>query len=144
MKYSARLVKMLKQRENIDHFESIVGRVVSAPPQLKISIFEGKVILQPDQLYMNDRLFDDYTREYKLEGTIDSIQINATSKNILTGPGPHQHEHGTIEGKGKYKAKGTIVNTCTLIEGDIVKLTPTQNGQLWFVDYKVRKLGGKK
>ena len=90
-------------------------------------------------LYMNDRLFDDYTRTYKLEGTLDEITINATSSNNTCGAG-YSNPHGTIEGSGEYKANGTIINTDTLKVGDLVKVTPTEDGQKWIVDFKIRKI----
>ncbi len=96
------------------------------------------MILTPKKLYMNDRLFDDYTREFDIVGDITEITITATSSNIEAGPGPHKHEHGTIEGTGKYKAVGTIINTDTLVVGDYVKVIPCENGQKWFVDSKYR------
>ncbi len=87
---------------------------------------------------MNDRLHDDYTREFKLTGEVLEILINTTSENIEAGPGPHKHKHGTIEGTGKIEIEGTIVNTDTLVVGDYVKVIPCENGQKWFVDSKYR------
>ena len=138
-KSSVKLTKMFVERENPDLIiEPCIGRVIIAPPELTISIWDGKSILYPKHLYMNDRLFNDYTREFDITGTITEITINATSSNNDAGPGPHKHEHGTMEGSGKYKAVGTIINTDTLKVGDYVKVIPCEDGQKWFVDSKYR------
>lgn len=147
--YSAQLAKMFKERDNVEPFQSCIGEVIKAPPELTIKVMNGNVILYPKMLYMNDRLFDDYTRTYKLTGDIkkiklDRCKIETTSSNSETGPGPHKHDHGIIEGElngnGSYETEGSIINTCTLVIGDLVKLTPVESGQMWFVDYKVRKI----
>lgn len=140
-KFSSKLAKMFVERENPETItEPCIGKVVIAPPELTISIWDGEVILPPKKLYMNDRLYHDYTREFDITGKITEITIDTTSSNTEAGPGPHKHEHGTIEGTGKYKAIGTIINTDTLVVGDYVKVIPCQDGQMWFVDSKYRKV----
>lgn len=141
-KYQEELAKMFKQYENIDPFEPVLGVVIEGFPNLRISIYSGQVILGIDKLYMNDRLFDDYTRTYKLEGQIIEYDFqNTTNTEIASN---HTHPIKTLAGKGTYKAEGTFINTDTLKVGDLVKVTPTDNGQMWFIDYKVRYLGGEK
>lgn len=139
MKNSEIAAKFLKGLETPKNFQVCIGEVIKAPPELTISILDGRFILYPHMLYMNDRLFDDYTRTYKLEGTLDKITINATSSNKPCGLGA-TNQHGTIEGSGEYKANGTFINTDTLKKGDLVKVTPTEKGQKWIVDFKIRKI----
>lgn len=139
MKNSEIAAKFLKGLETPKNFQVCIGEVIKAPPELTISILDGRFILYPHMLYMNDRLFDDYTRTYKLEGTLDEITINATSANKPCGLGA-TNPHGTIEGNGEYKANGTFINTDTLKKGDLVKVTPTEKGQKWIVDFKIRKI----
>lgn len=139
MKNSEIAAKFLKGLETPKNFQVCIGEVIKAPPELTISILDGRFILYPHMLYMNDRLFDDYTRTYKLEGTLDKITINATSSNKPCGLGA-TNQHGTIEGSGEYKANGTFINTDTLVTGDLVRVTPTENGQKWIVDFKIRKI----
>lgn len=139
MKNSEIAAKFLKGLETPKNFQVCIGEVIKALPELTISILDGRFILYPHMLYMNDRLFDDYTRTYKLEGTLDEITINATSSNNTCGAG-YSNPHGTIEGSGEYKANGTIINTDTLKVGDLVKVTPTEDGQKWIVDFKIRKI----
>lgn len=143
MKNSDELAKIMKGFVPPKQFQVCVGRVIKAPPELTISIIDGKVILYPHMLYMNDRLFDDYTRKYKLDGNIESITINATTSNQPCGSGA-TNQHGTISGSGEYKSNGTFINTDTLVVGDLVKVTPTEKGQMWIVDFKVRKIKEKK
>ena len=139
MKNSEIAAKFLKGLETPKNFQVCIGEVIKAPPELTISILDGRFILYPHMLYMNDRLFDDYTRTYKLVGTLDKITINATSSNKPCGLGA-TNPHGTIEGNGEYKANGTFINTDTLKIGDLVKVTPTEKGQKWIVDFKIRKI----
>ena len=124
-------------------FQSTVGVVTKAPPELTISLIGSNYILYPRMLYMNDRLFDDYTRQYSLEGEITEYQFDNTTKSDPVSTHP-AHPIPKLAGSGTYKAQGTIVNTCTLKVGDLVKVTPTEKGQMWFVDYKVRKIQAKK
>lgn len=135
---------MFKDRENPDIFEATIGTVLSPPPKLRISIWDGETILEPEHLYLNDRLFDDYTRQYMLNGEITKYSLkNTTNTEVASN---HSHPIKSLAGNGSYEASGTFINTDTLKAGDLVKLTPTENGQKWFVDYKVRNgnLGVKK
>lgn len=136
---------MFKDRENPDIFEATIGTVLSPPPKLRISIWDGETILESEHLYLNDRLFDDYTRQYMLTGEVTEYSFENTTSSEPVGEHP-AHPIKKLTGKGGYKAKGTFINTDTLKEGDLVKLTPTENGQKWFVDYKIRNgnLGVKK
>lgn len=140
---SSFVAKYFKSLNKGKEFQSCIGIVIKAPPELTISILSGRVILYPRMLYMNDRLFDDYTRQYSLEGEITEYQFDNTTKSEPVSTHP-AHPILKLAGSGTYKAQGTIINTCTLVVGDLVKVTPTENGQMWFVDYKVRKIQAKK
>lgn len=136
------LAKFFKGLIPKKQFQSCVGTVIKEPPDLTISLIDSNYILYPRMLYMNDRLFADYTRQYSLTGEITEYQFkNTTSTEAISNHPAHPIKD--LAGKGGYKAKGTIINTCTLIVGDLVKVTPTENGQMWFVDYKVRKIKGE-
>lgn len=140
MNYELAMAKMFKKSESEDTtFEACIGTVIKAPPETTITIWDGQVTLFPHMLYMNDRLYDDYTREFDIVGDITEITINATSSNS-TCPLGAVNAHGTIKGAGKYKAVGTIINTDTLKVGDYVKVIPTEKGQKWFIDSKYRKV----
>ena len=132
------VAKYLKKLEKPKEFQTCVGVVIKAPPELTISILSGKMILYPRMLYMNDRLFNDYTRTYKLTGKITKYNFeNKTNTKIASN---HAHPIKSLTGQGTYEAEGTFINTDTLVVGDLVKVTPTEAGQMWIVDYKVRKI----
>lgn len=139
MKNSDIATKFFKGFTPVKEPQVCIGEVISPPPELKISILGGRVILYPYMLYMNDRLFDDYTRQYKLEGNITEYSFNNTTESESIPQHP-AHPIKKLAGSGTYKAKGTIINTCTLVVGDLVKVTPTENGQKWIVDFKIRKI----
>lgn len=130
--------KFLKSLAPKKQFQTTVGIVIKAPPELTISLIDGNYILYPRMLYMNDRLFDDYTRQYSLQGEITKYSFQNTTDTEEASN--HTHPIKKIAGSGTYKAQGTIINTCTLKVGDLVKVTPSEDGQMWFVDYKVRKI----
>ncbi|WP_163468460.1 DUF2577 family protein [Fusobacterium sp. IOR10] len=135
-----KMTKIFKERENISQDFPIVGKVISPPPGLRITISGGIITLEPNQLYINYRLMNDYTRAYKLSGSLDKIDINTTTSNQIAAN--HAHKHSKISGSGTYEASGTFINTDTLKNGDLVKLSPTY-GQKYFIDYKIVKLGGE-
>lgn len=141
MDYVAALSGMWKSRENKTTTGSTIGRVVEAPPNLRIAIWNNQVILEPTQLYMNDRLFNDHTRTFSIGGDISEQTMTVDSSLMsLAGSGPHLHNLTSWEGTGNYKSNGSIVNTDTLKVDDLVKLTPTEDIQVWFVDFKIRKV----
>lgn len=137
--YSQQVAKLFRPKVDIS-FQTTIAEVIIPPPELTLKILNGGVILYPNMLYMNNRLFDDYTRDYQLVGEIDDITINTTSSNELSEPGPHSHPHKTILGKGEYSSKGIITNTDTLGKGDRVIVFPVEKGQTWIVGFKVRKV----
>lgn len=138
MNHKEEVAKFFRNMTPKPKFESCLGVVTKELPELTISIKDSSIILYPRMLYMNDRLFDDYTRKYSLEGEITEYSFDNTTKSEPVPPHP-AHPIKNLAGNGTYKAEGTIINTCTLKVGDLVKVTPAQNG-MWFVDYKVRKI----
>lgn len=155
--YGAKLAKLWKKLENQEIIESTIGEVISPPPNLRVSIWNSSVILEPYQLYMNDRLFDDHTRKFEIDGKVCEIDLTLEKNEVteiseppvlpfVPAPAPPPpwsvKGKGAMKGKGTYKTSGTIVNTDTLKKGDLVKLTPTEVAQIWLVDFKIRKLGG--
>lgn len=139
MKSSDKVATFFKKTSTVEEWQTCIGVVIKPLPELTIDILNGKHRLYPRMLYMNNRLFPDYTREYDIDGEIKDITINATTQNLPDAKNL-QNPHGTIQGSGKYKSVGTIINTDTLEVGDLVKVTPTENGQIWIVDCKVRKI----
>lgn len=139
MKNKAKLAKIIKQNLPKPQFQVSIGEVIKAPPELTIKLRGSRYILYPKMLYMNNRLFNDYTRTYSLEGSITEYSFDNTTKTDGVPQHP-PHPISKLAGSGTYKAIGTIINTDTLKVGDLVRVTPTENGQIWIVDYKIRKL----
>lgn len=135
------MTKIINKNKARDDFEVCIGTVIEAPPTLKIKVLNEELTLEyPKHLYLNNRLRWDYKREFTIEGEITEEDMTVESSSMTkAGQGPHDHTLKSFKAKGKYKSTGTITNTDTLKVGDLVKLTPTANGQKWFVDYKVLK-----
>lgn len=140
-----KLAKMFREFEPEKSIGSIVGEVIEPYPDLKISILSGQVILHSEHLYINEHLLIGYEREFE---TTES-KISATTKTeagyaLVTGSATESstgHSHQIILNEKDYTSKGKIKMTDTLKKGDLVKLTPTVDDQIWFVDYKVKKVG---
>lgn len=111
MAYDIELAKMLKDRNNKEKISSVIGKVVNLEP-IKISIFDGQILLGKEQLYFNNSILENYIREYQ------TSQINTEDWSIAR----------------------KIKLTDTLKIGDEVKITAAENEQTFFVDYKVVKL----
>ncbi|MGB6129436.1 MAG: DUF2577 family protein [Psychrilyobacter sp.] len=149
--YQVEVAKMFRKLRNEKPIGTVLGEVISPPPELKISILEGQIILYPDQLHMTDHLWDDYFRTYKIESKITEMSRdienysfqNTTATEIAN---LHKHPIKTLSGKGSdestgdYKAQGDFWFTNTLKKGDLVMLVPTVDEQTWFIVDKARKV----
>lgn len=135
-KYSDEMLKILRELENKEVVYPCVGEVLSPPPNIKVGILGGKVILEKEHLYINNRLMNDYTRDFQIEGET-TVTVNS-SDMTKAGSGPHKHDIKKVA--GDYKASGIITNTDTLKKGDKVRVSPTEDIQVWFLDYKIRRL----
>ncbi len=139
------LAHMFKERDNIDKIGNCIGKVVDIEP-IKISILNGDVILQEEQLYICSNLLDTYTRKYKEEGNIQFRDINCGTTNNVNdgGQGASSHNHiiENISIKTEYNSEGTIVLTDTLKVGDEVLIVPSESEQIFFIVDKVQKVGG--
>jgi len=107
--YEVELAKHFKSLKNPPKIGPVIGVVITPPPNLQISILDGSIILYADQLYINDSLLDDYEREYQTK----------------TEP----NEYGEVA-KIKFKS--------SLKPGDLVKVSPAEGDQVWFLDYKIK------
>lgn len=152
--FKNKLAKTLKKFENITPFGPTIGEVISPLPDLHLSIFGGDAILYPDQIYINKLLTDEYVRSFEIENsdfTLDGDEFMLTATpfviNDTTPGGPRpvasipegQTTKIQVGGKATITGKFTLVDT--LKKGDLVKVTPTVDGQTWFIDYVVKKVG---
>lgn len=117
------LAKKFKERNNRQRIGNVIGKVISTFPNFKISILDGQVVLDKNQLYISSLLEDNYKREFE----VNNIE-GATSNTS-------EHSH-SIE-----SLKGVIKFTDSLKLNDEVLLIPAENEQVWFIVGKVRKLG---
>jgi len=129
------LAKKFKERENKLSIGNVVGNVISSFPNLKISILDGNVVLNKEQLYCCESVLAGYTREIK---TTDFSASGATSTHKLTSGGTL--EDYTYTKINIPESTATMEYTDTLGVGDLVLLTPTVDEQTWFIIDKVKKL----
>ena len=93
---------MFKDRDKPDSIGPCVGTVVSAGP-LKVSILNGDVILQNEQLYICNHVLDTYKRDYEIEGDIEFADSNCGT----TGPADgHSHGIATLNVSAEYREIG--------------------------------------
>lgn len=57
MSYDIELAKMFKERNNKKSIGAIIGKIVGVNPY-KISIFDGQIILQQEQLYFCENILN--------------------------------------------------------------------------------------
>lgn len=138
------LAWLLVTRNNKNWMGAITGEVVKAPPNLEVKI-DPKITLKTKNIVISEEKISTYTREFKSWGNVDEIVINGeietTSSNTEGGPGPHNHQHGTIsgtlKGKGTFKLSGTNEWTDDLKVGDMVLLVPTNEHEIFYLVDKV-------
>lgn len=153
MNYQIKVAKLFKNLENKKSIGAIIGKVIEPCPNLTISILEGQITLYPEQLYINTLLTDTYVRDFEIEQsefelTGDKFSLTASPAVIMdTTPTSSRPVSSIPEGQtssveigGKADQSGQIKLVDTLKNGDLVKVTPTINEQIWFVDYIVKKV----
>lgn len=142
MNYQDKVAKQIKNLENPNPpIGPVIGKVTIAPPNLTISILEGRVMLYPDKLYMCENLWPDYHRKYKEVGSQDKLEISTTTNNVIGyGPEGHTHKHGDISGSGTMEESGDFWFTDTLKVNDKVLVIPATGNQIWFVVDRIRKV----
>lgn len=124
------IAKQFKSRDNKQQIGNIVGKVINAFPNIKISILDGNIILNKDQLYCCDHVLAGYTRQFQgqSEGTIIT----------KTPPSPVTYDTYTV--MESLDHTGQISFTDTLVVGDLVLLVHTEDEQTWFIIDKITKL----
>jgi hypothetical protein len=129
------LAKKLKERDNKPQIGNVVGLVISSLPDIKISILDGNVVLNKEQLYCCEHVLAGYTRQVK---TTDFHTDGATSSHKLTSGG--SVEDYTYTSINIPESTSTVEYTDSLVVGDMVLLTHTADEQTWFIVDKVKKL----
>jgi hypothetical protein len=115
----------------------IIASVVSVPPALSIKFSE--VTIPPEMIYCSNYLLPNYVRDYKLEGTINTIHQDYNSSDMsLEGQGPHKHQLNSSDASGTYETQGKIWWTNTLNVGDEVIVAVV--GQFYVVLDRIIKM----
>ena len=117
------LAKMFKDRDKPINIGPCVGKIVGVGP-LKISILNGQVILQSDQLYITRSLLN---KEYKLDVNGGSVSGSVSPSGDLTSLNI---------------TDGNIILKFGLKQNDEVLLIPADNEQVFFIVDIVEKVGG--
>lgn len=73
MSYDIELARMFKERNNKKSIGAIIGKIVGVNPY-KISIFDGQIILQQEQLYFCENILNN-TNSLKVN---DEVMLVAT------------------------------------------------------------------
>lgn len=109
------LAKMFKERENETYLGPITGSVVSVPPNIKVSCFDGKVILDKTNIVIASQVLSNYQRKLKIS------DVSTTATSDIT------------------EIIGELNFTDTLKTGDEVILVPSPDLQTYFlIDKAVR------
>lgn len=141
------MAQELKDRENPQMLGAILGIVMAPPPQLKISILNGTVMIT--DCYVLQNLLQGYRRmvtvaEQTATGTGNGKGIAHTVIDGGMGASPHQHDvttNVTIQTVGLPNV--TLDFEDTLKVGDEVLLVVSPNNQTYFVIGKVQKMGDR-
>jgi hypothetical protein len=110
------LALMFKERNNEHYLGPITGTVISPPPEIKISCFNGSAIFDKSKLIIAASVLNGYTRKTTIDG------VSTTAASSIT------------------KIEGELSFTDKLASGDEVILIPTQDKQTYFVIDKAVRL----
>lgn len=134
--------KLIKYSQKNKWAGVVLGTVEVAPPDLQVRV-NPKLLLKKHQICIAKEKVIGYTREFNIKGeikefTLENVTIETTSSNTEAGPGPHKHEHGTIEGTitgqaGTFEFDGTLKWTDELKVGEQVILIPTNQNSIFFL-----------
>ncbi|AOY76689.1 DUF2577 family protein [Clostridium formicaceticum] len=127
--WDVEISKLFTERNNRQVIGNVVGKVVSTFPNVKVSILDGTVILEKDQLYCCDHVLAGYTREFQSESEGDIITHT---------PPPQIYDAHTVMESLEHTGKITYIDTIKV--GDEVLLVSTVDEQTWFIVDKITKL----
>lgn len=135
------LAKLIKNSEKTKWMGVILGTVEAPPPELEVRV-NPKLLLKKHQICISQEKVIGYTRKFNIKGNIKEFTLDGsmetTSSNIESGPGPHKHQHGMIEGlvegsNGTFEFEGILKWTDELKKGDQVILIPTNLNSVYFL-----------
>lgn len=157
MSWENELAKQFKQRDNPSIIGAVIGKVISPMPDLKVSILDGIVILQKEQLYitagLKEKLYKTEIRGSK-SGDIQIRTITySQNEEILDDDFPKQRikivqETGTnqlyeITNLDMFDKENIKINLWfELKKGDEVLVIPSASEQQFFIVDIVEPVGG--
>lgn len=120
------------------HEGFIVGKVISPPNDIRISIDEA-IILDKSHLIIASHVLNDYERKFEVfDAEIQFTAENCGSTNTVSN---HSHTIQSLNVDSQtLKAKGKFKWTDTLKEGELVILVPSQNEQMYILIDKAVEL----
>lgn len=130
------LAILFKERNNKEYMGIQIGKVVSALPDIKISLGDN-ILLDKSHLVFGASVLNGYKRKYSISGT---IQFSETDCGTTDYSGNHRHSISTLDVDTTYTADGDLTLTDTLVVGDEVILIPTEDEQTFFVIDKAVRL----
>ncbi|EON70452.1 DUF2577 domain-containing protein [Lysinibacillus sphaericus] len=124
--------------KSVPTFEGfIVGKVISPPPAIQISIDEA-IILDKSHLVIAAHVLNDYERKFEIEG---EFQFTATDCGSTSANSSHSHSIESLNVDSKsLKAKGKLKWTDTLKKDELVILVPAGNQQMYILIDKAAEL----
>ena len=128
MSFDVDFANEFKKRNNEKPNGAILGEVISILP-LKISIYEGKVILAEEQCYLCSNLIKEIPRKADLNIKAYSVNVTATDSMGDTISSIN------VNDKSDYDIEITFKDILKI--GDRVLCLPTIDGQTFFVIDKV-------
>lgn len=132
------LAQAIKKRDNPIWLGAVTGEVVKAPPELEVKLENG-IIIKNHKIMISIEKIIGYQRTYSLEGNITEYAFDNTTSSEAVSTHP-AHPIPKLQGKGTYKAEGTITWTDTLKVGDKVLMLPTNEEEYFYLIDRVVRL----
>lgn len=141
MKYVEKLAKEIKDNRNRDIIGCIIGKVISPPPNIAISILDGQVIIR--KCYILKSALSGFKKTMTIPLTSAEGKTNTNIHNhfideLSNNTNLSTHEHNIIS-LGIKNAE--VEFNDELKKGDELLLISSQDNQIFFVIGKVEKIG---
>jgi hypothetical protein len=139
------IAKLFKKRDNPSVIGPVIGKVLSSPPGIKVSILSGKVILDKSHIYINESLLSSHIRTFLIDdGLLNFLEESCGMTSLEHDGGDnaesHDHQIKSLEIDTTFDAEGSIQFTNSLAKNDEVLLLPINNNQKFFLICKVKQL----
>jgi len=116
--------KMFKTRENTSAIGPQIGEVIESPPNIKITILNGSVLLDKENSIFSAHILSGYQRNITIPKTNSEGETSSTS---VGNHGSHNHDVTQIG------LTGNLSFNDTLEKGDKVIVLPSSSHQLYYI-----------